>query len=270
MGEFRPRYSCSPGYISFLCLFSNYISALTRFFYLIPCRTTDMGGRKFRVGEYRKNKERKQKHPSMPVIPLSLPISIPRQVADIQATNLVVSLPLTAFTASRQSSLGALHSRIGALTLPRQWVVASQQQGSHLTLCKLLTTQPPLFQASVSFSLTITDQFSWTLSIGQCRVEPAECPVLTSEPVAMDSAASILKVLLLLDSCKICIGNNEKQFLDVLTHRLTTSCGSSGKCIVVIDQRKYVNNFSFICLLVLLGVSVRGVVRTTTLMSKSF
>jgi len=195
-----------------------------------------MGGRKFRLGTHRKNEERKRKQmhqrtvslPVTPVAPLSLTVSISRQLADIQAPNLVVSLPLTAFTASRQPTLEALCSRVGVISLPSQWVVASQQRGSHLTLCKVITTHP-LFQASVSFSLAITNRFSWTLSIGQCQVNPANCPVLSSEPVAIDSVVVILKLLQSLDSCKVCVGNSEQEFLDVLAHRLTTPSGSSGK-----------------------------------------
>ena len=121
------------------------------------------------------------------------------------------------------------HSWAGSMN-PSQWVVASQQRGSHLTLCNLkVITTHSLFQASVSFSLAITNRFSWTLSVGQCQVDPANCQVLASEPVAMDSVASTLKLLQSLDSCKICVGNSEKQFLDILAHRLTTPSGSSGK-----------------------------------------
>ena len=196
-----------------------------------------MGGRKFRLDTHRKNEERRCRSTVsvqiLPVIPLRLTVSIPRQVADIQPSNLVVSLPLSAFTSSRQPSLEALQSRVAALSLPSQWVFASQQQASHMTLCKLITTQPQ-FQASVSFSLTIHDQFSWTLSIGKFQLDPAKCPVLTSQSVTLDSVALILNLLELVDSCGICSGNSETEYLDILAHRLTTPCGSSGKSVKII------------------------------------
>ena len=57
-----------------------------------------MGERKFRLGTHRKNEERKRKQmhqrtvsrPVTPVAPLSLTVSISRQLPDIQAPNLVV------------------------------------------------------------------------------------------------------------------------------------------------------------------------------------
>lgn len=136
----------------------------------------------------------------------------------------VISLPLVAFTASKQPNLNALHPRLVALAFPPHWLLASYQQESHLTICKVITA-PPLFQAIVQFSVTISDQLSWSLFVGQCLLEPSKCPALASQPHVMDSAAQIMNLMQLLDCCSICIGNTEAGYLKVFSYRLTTPHG---------------------------------------------
>lgn len=114
-----------------------------------------MGGRKVMLEKHSKREERR--HGAAPYS-----LSVPRPC--------VISLPLVAFTASKQPNLNALHSRLVALAFPPHWLLASYQQESHLTICKVITA--PLFQAIVQFSVTISDQLSWSLWVSVCLSLP--------------------------------------------------------------------------------------------------
>ena len=83
---------------------------------------------------------------------------------------------------------------------------------SHLTLCKVITTHP-LCQASVKIFP------HYHPPILQDLINPANCPVLTSEPTSMESLVSILT---LFQSLRSASGIMRSSFFGVLAHQLTT------------------------------------------------
>lgn len=142
---------------------------------------------------------------------------------------------LVAFTASEQPNLHALHSRLVALAFPPQWLLALHQQELHMTICKVITALSS-FQALVWFSVTISDQLSWSLFVGQSLLEPSKCPAMASQPPVMDSAAEIMNLMQILDSCSISTGNTETEYLKILSHHLTTPHGKYRNCINILPN----------------------------------
>jgi hypothetical protein len=180
-----------------------------------------MGGRKFRLSR-RKNEERKrQLKKNKPLV-----VSIPRELVTI--TSFKLSFPISVYTEGNISSLESLSSRLASLSLPDSWIIANTRP---LTLCKLRVQHEPSSsaRADVSMSLSVTDQLQWSLSLTNKQLDPGLCPLLSGVPLTLTSAATVCSVLRILNSTKMCIGNPDKQFLDIWKQRSLTLHGSLGK-----------------------------------------
>ncbi len=183
-----------------------------------------MGGRKLRLST-RKNEERKKYSVESLIVSvvltkniLALPVSIPRHL--IERPVLAVSIPLTAFTDSRACSLKRLQSRLQVTKLPPTWVDVSHEDSLHpLTLCQVKPTLP---RADVTFTLSITDEFEWTLTFHDHFLDGHKCEVLGGTPQALDSVSKVCQLLWALNSSKVCMGNDDKKFLEVMDHRAKT------------------------------------------------
>jgi len=141
-----------------------------------------MGRRKLRF-DARKNFERKKYSKSSELtvsIPLDL-LSVPSD--DANPSELIVSLPMSAYTSSPVSDASALHSRVSrSTTLPAGWTLACLPEASgsntaSLVLCKLQIL-PPLFSADLTLMLTVTPDCAWTLSVGRSQINQQQCQLL--------------------------------------------------------------------------------------------
>ena len=133
-----------------------------------------MGRRRLRF-DARKNFERK-KYSECNELVVSVPLDLVSVPADdANPSELIVSLPLSAYTSTPLPDASALHSRVSkSNTLPAGWTVAClpEASGSHvasLALCKLQIL-PPLFTADFTFMLTISPDCAWTLSVGRTQI----------------------------------------------------------------------------------------------------
>ena len=182
-----------------------------------------MGGRKFRLSTHRKNEERKRR--AQPV-PLSLIVAIPLQLVVVPA--LIVSLPLACYTSGHVQSSDSLCARLtSSLSLPPSWIIAST---TSLTLCKLRVQQNgQASRADIIFTLSITSELEWTLSVSNLELSPASCPILAEVPHTLSSVAVVHHLMVLLDSTKLCVGNPDRKFIDLWQHRALTLHGSSSK-----------------------------------------
>ena len=115
--------------------------------------TTAMGGRKFRLSTHRKNEERKRRQKRAEQKQNCL--------GDLSFLCLTVSLPVPVYHEGTVSTIASLSSRLlGSHCIPSTWVVARQIP---LLLCKLSTQNTT---ASVSITLSVQHDFSWTVTVG--------------------------------------------------------------------------------------------------------
>lgn len=172
-----------------------------------------MGGRKFRLSKHRKNEERKRKwaksHES------TLPAS------------LTISLKLETYIDGNVQSSESLYTRISSLSsLPSSWIIASTNP---LTLCKLRIQEEQTRGARITATLSLTSDLEWTLVFLDKEISSNLCPLLHELPSKLTSVAVVHRMMLLIDSAKVCVGNPDAQFVELLRHRLLTIHGSSSE-----------------------------------------
>ena len=192
-----------------------------------------MGRRKFRLSVHRKNEERKKQNITTLPIPINLTrLADPSPVDEV--LECIVSLPVSAYMAGEVSSLQCLQTRLSAISLPKSWIYSSDHStAQQLSLCKLVRRQASP-QVEVLYTLTIDESFGWSLSLFGHNLDPSTCVSLTNTLPSLRAVDQVLQLLGTLDSTKICIGNPEKRFIDLATHRALLPCGeSSGKIYCV-------------------------------------
>ena len=195
-----------------------------------------MGGRKFRLSS-RKNQERKKHATKRKLFPVSSEtVNVHMPLSPLH-DNTTVSLPRSIFTTSRVCSVKRLQSWVLAVGLPSSWVDVSKHDGdmSSLVLCKV-EHQPTHTRAAVSFTLTVADDFKWSLGVTlqKLQLNVENCELLSATPKLLDSSSHIHQLLSLLNSSKICRGNSSAKYLRLMEHRAQTSVtnGKSNMCIL--------------------------------------
>lgn len=176
---------------------------------------TSMGKRKIRF-DARKNYERK-KHARA------------RAITQPQHdTELVVTLPRSAYTTAAVAEVAALQSRLTiSHTLPNDWI-STLLSSNDLALYKL-TVSPPLMSAKVQYMLTISNDLSWVLCIGQKEIKRSECQMLQDVGHLLSSVEEVISLLVAIDNSKICVGNPDEKFNLLNDRHKGIFRGQSGK-----------------------------------------
>ena len=184
-----------------------------------------MPGRKFRLGVYRKNEERKKYAcKALPVsIELTKEVMVFRVSIPLALLKFVVSIPLSVFLSTPVVSPHALRTRLQTRALPPSWIIAPTATDS-LVLCKL-RYQPFHSNADVLFTVTINPHLEWRIMLCGNHLDLTKHEFLSSLPSRICSFIDLIHVLESLDSCRICIGNSEEKFLSVVRHRNSTPKG---------------------------------------------
>ena len=202
-------------------------------------------GRKFQLC-HKKNQERKKYNEvaTLPVsIPLKdvlvLPVSIPltalkgyrkdedQDSIDVR-TDLTVSLPLEYFAAIHVSNLSALRTRLTVLQpLPSDWADATVDS-EELTLCRI-SHHSSAVTPSISFTLKVADDLSWTLFFYNQRIEADSCPALASTQSVICSLAQLSDLLAVVSDSCLCVGNPDDRFRPLLTRRQGVFMDQHGK-----------------------------------------
>ena len=178
----------------------------------------------------RKNDERNKymKRELLVSIPLSLVTLI------INSCELVVSLPVSAYTSSILPDASTLHSRlILSQQLPLGWTASSvgSSSASHsasLALYKLQIS-PSLPSVDYSFMLTVAPDCNWTLCLGRKQISKDQCQLLVGFKEKLCTVAELVQVLSTLDESKCCVGNPDTKFLQLAAHHKGTFRDKSGK-----------------------------------------
>ena len=167
------------------------------------------GGRKFTFSA-RKNEERKRAAKAK--------LIKPTQDLDAQP-DMTVSLPLTAFTAGVVNSVQHLRSRLHMLKLPTPWVDVSPQHSTHpLTIFKVRNES----SLPHSFTIEVAADFEWSLALHGRSLAIHSCEVLKATPKTLNSTSKVYHLLSILNSVRLCKGNADKKFKEVLEHRSKT------------------------------------------------
>ena len=189
-----------------------------------------MPGRKFRLSVHRKNEERKKWKPKRvvkisvknyqrsPSLVVSIPLS---SLPEPDGYN--VSLPLSAYTSHQVDSVETLNTRLKRIDLPQLWFVATSNP---LTLCKTRPQPTPAIAADVNFTITINEQFEWTLSVFKNSHVQLDAFASIPVPVLMRNIDVVLHLITFLDACKLCHGNSNENMIEVWRYRSRTSHGA--------------------------------------------
>ena len=151
--------------------------------------------------------------------PMSLVLSIPRDIVVVSLPSLTVSLPLSAYHDGTVQSIEVLHERLSS-SLPPTWTVACQKP---LALCRLRVQvggQHP--HVDVGATIVINTDLGWTLSVVNRQLTPSSCPLLVKFSPQLCSVSSVCSMLSLLDSVKLSTGSPELKFLELCHHRAFT------------------------------------------------
>ncbi len=133
------------------------------------------------------------------------------------STELKVSLPLSYFTCLSLPTLSALRSRIMTVPLlPAGWVDATQSEGE-LALCCFSHSATPT--PSIRFTITIKEDFTWTIFFHAQRVETDSSLVLQDVPPILNSSDDVACLITVIDSSKLCVGNPDGRFIPLLHQR---------------------------------------------------
>ncbi len=146
----------------------------------------------------------------------------------LKVSQLIVSLPLAAYIHSEVESLETLVKRLQNLPPSTyQFNIVSQ---SPLILCIIRTVaQENSTRADVLLTVTVQEDFSWTVFVVDAQVKPNKCPMLRDIPPKLSNVSVVQTLLETLDSLKICVGNPDKELVQLAHHRAQTLHGCSSK-----------------------------------------
>jgi hypothetical protein len=67
--------------------------------------------------------------------------------------------------------------------------------------------------------VTISSNFTWRVSVGQMEVPICDSASLQNVPSLLTSSKRVIDLLVLLESCKLCVGNPDEKFSKLVTQR---------------------------------------------------
>ena len=162
-------------------------------------------GRKSRF-DYRKNRERRHR----------LQASL-LQVATIpNECTCCIQLPITSsYVPAKASTVSVLHNRIMTLqVLSEGWT--SAVVNGNLILIKVRSGTAD--ESTVLYLVTVSVDFTWRVRRGEREV-PRECELLIASPELLRSVEAVTQIIQILDSCKLCVGNEDECFSELIAWR---------------------------------------------------
>ena len=165
--------------------------------------------------------------PSLPPLPPSLPLPLSSLPPSLSLTvhtppsncvvhqhhnelALTVNIPLSSYTSLPTHDSNRLRERLTntAQLIPETW-----------TLCRgsfILTMVNAM--CNMLYTLSVALNCSWTLSVGPYQIDAQKCHLLHIVPLILTCVDHIVALMKLLDQSKLCQGNAEPKFVDLLHH----------------------------------------------------
>ncbi|XP_065894386.1 uncharacterized protein [Dysidea avara] len=195
---------------------------------------TNMGGRKFRLAVHRKNEERKKRQKKCDAIMVQE--TNEDTTASVSALTCPISLSLAAFTSAHVQSLSQLSRRVKALISKYStWNITAEDP---LIICKLVIQGEEATAVAVIATIVVSSDFHWTLMWRTQQVDTTVNPLFSGVPEKIQLVDDMEKVLTLIDSAEVCVGNPDEKFLDLWHYRSTTLNQISGSCPGYLDTFK--------------------------------
>ena len=149
-----------------------------------------------------------------------------------QPLKLIVSLPVSHFSALPLTSLSELHTRmVQLMLLPSGWIDITSG-ADQLSLCHIVRP-PAAGLPTVNFTLVIDTNLSWKLYFFKQRVEIDRCPTFATTSTTMKSPTDIMNVLSVIETSQVCVGNPDEKFLPLLKHRQGLLLNGDGNLLMV-------------------------------------
>lgn len=157
--------------------------------------------------------------------------------------DLPVRIPVSSYMSSSVPDIYALHKRLlESKCLPAGWT-CSVVSATNLALCRLSVPEGTA-SADVMYMVTISCDFTWKVCIGQTDVPICECEALHNAPSLLTSPRQVVQLLALIESCKVCVGNADKKFSELVVQRNGKFIDKSGKLRHMYIQRVITVTFS--------------------------
>ena len=87
----------------------------------------------------------------------------------------------------------------------------------------------PYEQAQIDFTIRADTNMKWTLFVRDCEFDWKLCPLLCDLPTHLTTMESIILIVQKLDSCNLCVGNQDEKFIELYRQRAVTLHGISSK-----------------------------------------
>ena len=183
-----------------------------------------MGGRKFRLAVHRKNEERKKRQKKCDAIMVQE--TNEDTTASVSALTCPISLSLAAFTSAHVQSLSQLSRHVKALISKYStWNITAEDP---LIISKLVIQGEEATEVAVIATIVVSSDFHWTLMWRTQQVDTTVNPLFSGVPEKIQLVDDMEKVLTLIDSAEVCVGNPDEKFLDLWHYRSTTLNHISG------------------------------------------
>ena len=119
-------------------------------------------------------------------------------------------------------TLPALMAQLEVQFLPPQWFLLSAD--SSLSLFKV-ARQQVCSSTKVAIAIQVDEHRQWSLAICGKVLAPASSATFAQIPQVLGSMPCIFQLLNLLESTRLCVGNSEQRFLDVVRCRESITQG---------------------------------------------
>ena len=123
--------------------------------------------------------------------------------------------PCSSYVPGSTSTVSVLHNRITTLQVLSEGWTSAVVNGS-LVLIKVHSGTAD--ESTVLYLVSVSVDFTWRVRRGESEV-PRDCELLIGSPELLQSVEAVTQILQLLDSCKLCIGNENECFSELIAWR---------------------------------------------------
>ena len=178
-----------------------------------------MGRRRLRFDQ-RKNYERKK-----------YGLGRKTSVEQMKPSELVVCLPLSAYTSSEVADSSTLHTRLKQSNkVPPGWMILEQSTPT-LALCEVQFC-PLLRSSNTTFTLVVEQHCLWSLKLGDSEIRAEHCQLSADVGSKLSSVDVLVKLLLALDQSRFCVGNCDENIMQLAKSRKGVFKDHSGEFII--------------------------------------
>jgi hypothetical protein len=115
------------------------------------------------------------------------------------------------------------------LALPPRWSFATTEDDSEIRICKIEASSSGC-PAKIYATIEVRSTLDWTMFIYSHELQPRFHPELSSLPNPIQHADDLVSLTHCVDSCTLCVGNNDEAFIPLVERRKGDFRDPSGNC----------------------------------------